>query len=139
MSDSTRRRPDRLPLEVADQIDRICDRFDAAWSAGGRPRIEDYLGEAPDSARVALLRELLAADLEQRARLGEKPSPGEYLGRFPEHVATILDEFGHAPDDGPELGESTLHEAGVPGLHREGGDPAGMPAVAGYELLEELG
>ena len=43
---SPKRTPDRtaLPLAVLDQIDRICDRFEAAWKAGEPPRIEEVLG-----------------------------------------------------------------------------------------------
>ena len=35
----------RLPLDVLDALDRVCDRFEAAWGRGERPRVEDYLGE----------------------------------------------------------------------------------------------
>ena len=37
-----------LPLSVAERIDDVCGRFESAWKAGGRPRLEDYLG--PDQA-----------------------------------------------------------------------------------------
>jgi hypothetical protein len=32
-----------LPLTVLREIDRVCDSFEAAWHAGLKPRIEDYL------------------------------------------------------------------------------------------------
>lgn len=32
-----------LPLDLLDQLDRICDRFEAAWESGARPQIEDFL------------------------------------------------------------------------------------------------
>src|SRR4051794_8226615 len=72
----------RLPLDVVDRLDRICDRFDGAWRAGQTPRIEDYLGEVEEATRPLLFRELLAAEVERRLRLGERPSRGEYLERF---------------------------------------------------------
>ena len=28
---------------LTDRVDEACDRFEAAWLAGARPRIEDYL------------------------------------------------------------------------------------------------
>ena len=34
---------DSLPLTVLQEIDRVCDLFEAAWHAGRKPRIEDYL------------------------------------------------------------------------------------------------
>ena len=66
-----------LPLDVLDQIDRICDRFEATWQAGERPRIEDFLGQVADTYRAFLLRDLLAAELNARRRLGEQPTPTE--------------------------------------------------------------
>ena len=49
-----------LPLDVLDQIDRFCDRFEAAWGSGSRPRVEDYLTEIDEAYRPVLLRDLLA-------------------------------------------------------------------------------
>ena len=42
------------------EVDAACDRFEAGWRAGGRPRIEEFLDAVPEPARPALLRELLA-------------------------------------------------------------------------------
>ena len=47
MSDADRDRRRAAVADVAERIDAACDRFEAAWKAGRRPRIEDYLGEAP--------------------------------------------------------------------------------------------
>lgn len=54
-----------------DQMDMICDRFEAAWQAGQIPRIEDYLGEAaagssPAARKLAV--ELIKIDLGWRWR-----------------------------------------------------------------------
>ena len=88
---SAQRTPDRtaLPLAVLDQIDRICDRFEAAWEAGEPARIEEVLGQIAEAYRPALLRDLLAADLNARRRLGEQPTPAEYAARCPEHAEHI--------------------------------------------------
>ena len=77
--------PDRseLPLDVLDALDRVCDRYEAAWARGGRPRVEDYLGGLDAAYRPALLRALLAAELHARGHRGERPEPGEYHARFP--------------------------------------------------------
>jgi hypothetical protein len=44
---------------LAAVVDRACDRFEATWRYGARPRIEDYLGEAEPPRRTILLSELL--------------------------------------------------------------------------------
>jgi WD40 repeat protein/tRNA A-37 threonylcarbamoyl transferase component Bud32 len=77
-------RPDRadLPTAVLDRISRLRDRFEAALAGGARPRIEDYLGASDDPYRSALLRDLLAWELDARRRRGERPEPPEYRGRF---------------------------------------------------------
>jgi serine/threonine-protein kinase len=65
------------------QIDEVCDLFEAAWKAGGRPRIEDYLKDSPAPARVALLRELIPLDMEYRKGAGDTVSEDDYRERFP--------------------------------------------------------
>ena len=58
---------------MTERVDLVCDRFEAAWKAGGKPRIEDYLPSAPDSEWTAavsqLLAELVIIDLVYRWRL----------------------------------------------------------------------
>jgi hypothetical protein len=73
MSD-TELRPRLSPAE-ARQIDQICDRFEAAWKAGQRPELQEYLGTAGDAVRPALLRQLLVLDWDYRERAGEHPQP----------------------------------------------------------------
>src|SRR5262245_30503731 len=60
------------------RVDEACDRFDAAWQAGGRPRIADHLGDAAGAERAALLRELVLVDASYRRRAGETPRPDDY-------------------------------------------------------------
>jgi serine/threonine-protein kinase len=99
MSDREEVMPDRgeLPLDVLDQIDRICDRFEAAWESGERPRVEDDLGAVAAAYRPALLRDLLAAELEARRRRGESPEAGEYTRRFPGDTRAIAAAFAGPP------------------------------------------
>ena len=93
-----------LPLALARQVDQVCDRFEEAWLSGRRPRIEEFLGEAPQAARPTLLRELLRLELERRCRAGERPAADEYHARFPDLVAQV-DAL---------LGELTLHVSRAP-------------------------
>src|SRR4051812_6086398 len=114
-----------LALTLVHRVDRACDVFEAAWRAGHRPRIEDYLAGAADPERPVLLGALLASELEWRCRAGERPAPEEYLARFPAHAALVRSA----------LGATTEVDLSRPP------DPAAAdgPAPAGYEILGELG
>ena len=79
------------PSQVG-RVDEICDRFEAAWKAGERPRIEDFLGAVTEPERSALVRELIALDVAYRRRSGETPEAGDYQARFP---ALDLEWFRH--------------------------------------------
>src|SRR6516165_6477018 len=83
-----------LPAALVDAVDRACDDFEAAWAAEARPRIEDYLTRVPDPGRPALLRSLLATELELRHGRGERPEPRDYRDRFPEQAGLIDSLFG---------------------------------------------
>jgi eukaryotic-like serine/threonine-protein kinase len=98
MNHPPRHHPPVLPLDVLNRVDHICDRFEAAWGSGDRPRVEDYLGELAEAYRAALLGELLAAEFDARRRLGEWPLPGEYHSRFPGAAAAIETAFGMPAD-----------------------------------------
>jgi hypothetical protein len=115
MSDVPPRGEGPPPLSLGLRIEPACDRFELAWQAGQRPRIEDYLGELPEPGRSALARELIALEIDYRRRAGEDPRPDEYRARFPD-----LD-----------VPPTVAGQAGP-------GDP-GLPAVPGYEILQELG
>ena len=71
----------------------MCDRFEAAWRAGPRPRIEDHLAEADEVDRTVLFGELLALERELRQRRGEQPETDEYLNRFPGRAKIVRDTF----------------------------------------------
>jgi hypothetical protein len=97
MSEPTRPPIDPLPT-VADDL---CDHFEAAWRAGQRPRIEDFLARGPDAERRRLLLELLFLDLHYRRRAGERPGPQEYRARFPDDAEVLAAAFADSePNDG---------------------------------------
>jgi serine/threonine-protein kinase len=109
-----------LPLPAEQQVNAACESFELAWKEGQRPRIEDYLGDTPEPERSALLRELIALDTYYRQQAGEDPRPEEYRARFPE-----LDLPSQA---------STQWYLATPS-----GDARPLPAIPGYEILQELG
>ncbi len=81
----------------------MCEQFEAAWRAGGAPRIEDYLAGAEAADRKALLRELVALERELRRRGGRRAVIEEYLDRFPAQAEDVRAAFGAPPepDDRP--------------------------------------
>src|ERR671934_2303918 len=58
-------------LSLLLRLDEACSRFEAAWKAGQRPRIEEYLAETPDPEHPIFLAELLALEVAYRRRSGE--------------------------------------------------------------------
>jgi tetratricopeptide (TPR) repeat protein len=84
---------DSLPLTTAERVDATCDAFEAAWRAGLRPRIEAYLAGTSGPVRSALLRELLAAELELQREEGFSPATEDYHERFPADTAAIAMVF----------------------------------------------
>ncbi|MBV8268844.1 MAG: protein kinase, partial [Planctomycetaceae bacterium] len=71
------------------RIDRACDRFEAQWRAGPRPRIEDYLRAFPEPQRPELFHQLLKVELELRRDRGDEPTPDGYRRQFPQYREQI--------------------------------------------------
>jgi serine/threonine-protein kinase len=102
--------PDTLVLH----IDAICDRFEAAWREGRRPRIEDYLSPEPGTELDSLVRELVLVDIHYRRQAGETLQAADYVQRFPNLDAAWLDTQAMSSIDW-------------------------QPSLPGYEILRELG
>ena len=115
-----------LPVAVAELVDRVSDAFEAAWRGGGpRPRIEDFWTATDEPARSALLRELVAAELELRRAAGERPEPAEYLRRFPGSAEALRALFDATE---PGIEPAAVGDAAPP-----------VPCIPGYLILSELG
>ena len=145
----------QIPATDLQQIDTICDRFEADWRAGLRPDLASYLDEAPPGGKASLFRDLLNLELEYRYQNGEQPDARTYDQRFPE-LADIVDvafatQHGRGIDTRPptlsnQWGGSTVTS---PGEMQNGTEASPWdeftlgtsetPAVAGYEILSELG
>src|SRR5438067_7277308 len=76
-----------------ERVVAVCDAFETAWRDGQEPRIEDDLRGQPGPIRPALLRELLAIELELRVRFGEAPLLPDYLDRFPDDAELVHSVF----------------------------------------------
>lgn len=68
--------------EFPSEFEAVVERFEQSWIRGDRPRIENCL--PADSSRLAVLVELVVAELEFRFKAGEQPRLAEYEARFPE-------------------------------------------------------
>jgi serine/threonine-protein kinase len=73
-----------LPVSLARHVDQTCIRFEAAWTAGQRPRLEDFVGAVPEPARPSAVRELILLDVHYRRLAGEGPQAADYQARFPQ-------------------------------------------------------
>jgi serine/threonine-protein kinase len=129
-----------LPVELARHVDRVCDEFEDAWAADGRPRPEDFLDRVPESARAALLRELILIEVAYRRRRGEDCRADEYAGRFPGLDPAWLAAAVAPPDPGPGSDAPTRRQSPHTLAAPAGSaSPAGGRAFGDYELLRELG
>ena len=119
------------------RIDDACDRFEAGWVDGPRPKIEQFLDQVAAIDRPSLLYELLAIELEIRRGRGEVPAAQEYLARFPDNTALVNDVFTAAQST-----EMAVLERDMPQVLRGGvldGRHPGTEEIAGYQLQGELG
>jgi serine/threonine protein kinase/formylglycine-generating enzyme required for sulfatase activity len=82
------------------RVDAACDAFEAAWKAGQKPLIEDYLARQDEADQPILLGELIGLELELRRGGGEQPAAEEYHGRFPDHAGLVRAALGEA-EPGP--------------------------------------
>ncbi len=117
-------------LAPADQVDLVCDEFEAAWTRGETPQIEDFLDHCDVSVRDSLLAELLLVDREFRIKRGGSASRNDYRQRFPDY-STFIDglEFTTIDDRCSKRSfASRLHATATAGSK-----------LAQFELLEELG
>jgi serine/threonine protein kinase len=119
-----------------------CDRFEGAWQAGQRPRIEDYLGAFPESERPALLRELLKLELAYCRRQRETLVLGDYRQRFPGQAELVADVFRvEGLWTGPEAGAGNpSHEPVSTGPEvRCPGEPEPPVRLGRYRITGTLG
>jgi len=112
MNDTGGPDPTQPQLSLSGQVDVVCDRFEAAWRSGHRPRLEEYLDAGPQGQREKLLADLLETEVDLRQKGGETLRADEYHQRFPNHAHLI---------------DAVLGKAARP------------KRLGNYELLEELG
>jgi formylglycine-generating enzyme required for sulfatase activity/tRNA A-37 threonylcarbamoyl transferase component Bud32 len=127
------------PLSQVQRVDRICDRFEAAWKAAPHPRIDDFLSEVPPAEWPELLRELLVLDLDYRRQLGESPTLEKYRAEYP---ALELDRFAGLFTETPQPAPAGLSAATLEltpsATQTHNGQLPRIHYLGDYELLEEI-
>ena len=69
---------DERSLSTDTALDRLADEFEAAWKAGERPIIEDYLARVDSSKCHEVFEELLRLEVELQRCAGQLPVSAEY-------------------------------------------------------------
>jgi serine/threonine protein kinase len=144
------------------ELDQVVRRFEAAWQAGPRPAIEEFLPAGEPECFAALV-ELVHVELELRLKADEVARVEEYLRRFPtlaekpavvvallkaEYTQRLRGEPSLAPEEYwrrfPQYEEQLRSEIGefpstVP--PRQDSEPVatGPNLAAGDEIPERLG
>ena len=111
MSDQPSRDLGGLDIDLARRIDEVCRRFEADWRQGRQPRIENYLGDAPDEGPPALRAELEALERELCQAAEDGPSAADQAGSAPKTGAAPPSSVAEAPTIAP----ATPLESPVPG------------------------
>ncbi|WP_169981061.1 protein kinase domain-containing protein [Tautonia rosea] len=133
-----------LSPTAALRIDGLCDRFEADWTAGRRPRIEDLILLLEPIDRRPALGELLRLELALRRNGGEVPDPEEYFLRFPGNPGEVDAAFSLDRQDRATLIKDAADSPSSPVPTARDSLPPGSPAAppsapAGYEILGILG
>jgi hypothetical protein len=136
--------PDVPPpsLSASSRLAAICERFEAAWSEGESPQLEDFLEQGSGVERPALLRELIRLDIRQRGRRGESPSYDRYRLRFPEASDWIDSLAAESTRDAGDLAEPptpAASPAAEPGTGPASATEPLLPALGPHELRGEIG
>src|SRR5262249_1628730 len=152
----------------ADTLRDLRETYLIARQGGEQGWIERRLAARPETPREVALLELLGVEIQCRIDAGERPTPEEYLLRFPDDVEVGRAAFlplgragSLAPDGPPTPGAPTVRE-GTPfppdcdpsasSLHREPSQPAidahppaatpqpiGPSAFGRYQVIGVLG
>jgi serine/threonine protein kinase/formylglycine-generating enzyme required for sulfatase activity/tetratricopeptide (TPR) repeat protein len=128
------------------ETNRICDRFEADWRAGRRPLIEEHIANVDEPLRSALLKALLAVELERRLSNGERPDLAEYRARFLGEASIVDAAFaigggskrGDA-NDSPDGALTLLDPRHVGAARAAQPAPAVPPSIGRYKVITCLG
>lgn len=116
-------------VSIEEQIDIICDEFKGRWLQGTTPNIGEYLKAAPSHVdNSTLFLELLLVEIECRHSRRDKPTPDEYLAKYPE-FAKVIEAVDFDTDRHPSA-TAKLRSPGATSIPKR---------IAHFEVLEYLG
>src|SRR5262245_51719655 len=126
-----------LPAPALPAAGWLLDDQQERWQRGERVLVEDYLKQWPAlESDVERTLDLIYQEFWLRVTRGERPEPDEYLKRFPHWADQLRLQFQVHGAVHPETQSSTVPAENLFAL---GPQAAVLPAVPGYEVLEELG
>jgi len=126
-------------------IEGVLTEQRARWKWGDRLSVEDYLTRYPAlSDHPEDVLDLIYQEFRLRRRLGESPSPAEYVERFPEWSEALvtqfaMDEVMRSADGMTEVLPDETANRNLFGNAAATDGPAPVIAIEGYEFLGELG
>ncbi|MEJ7592404.1 MAG: serine/threonine-protein kinase [Planctomycetaceae bacterium] len=80
-----------IQLSSQNEIDQLCDEFEALWQRGEHPDISEFLQRTSSDLWPTLFVELVRLDMEYRSTLGESPTLKDYAGRFPQFEQVLVE------------------------------------------------
>src|SRR5262249_26955706 len=114
---------------------------EARWQAGERVPAEAYLEMHTALSRdLEKALELVYGEFLLREGLGPTPAPEEYLQRFPQYASRLKQQIHlHRALDDDSWSELSANGSDPEGIAQALSSPAALPAIAGYDLVRELG
>lgn len=130
-----------VAINVLLAVDSLADQFESSWRSGGEPQIEEWLGKATPVIRPALLRELLAVELEFRVRRQETLAVEPYLRRFPNWKSIVKEAIAPWREQSISISEPQILPQAIPdkGLEPAAPSPAQTRTVGKFRIHERLG
>ena len=127
--------PDDDPASLSKliEIDKVCDDFDAAWSAGNQPHLRDYLARCSTQQQSRGFRDLLEIELEYRRGREELVQATTYANQFPEFQSEIDTVFARFRD------QPTANERVGVAPEFDWSDEVIGQVIGRYKLLKRLG
>ncbi|MBM4089339.1 MAG: serine/threonine protein kinase, partial [Planctomycetes bacterium] len=149
MDDRDRQPESDVAREQLHAIDRLCTEYDRHWRRWQqgeeqlRPRIEDYLAQAPEDIRCRVLIDLIAQDYDLRSAAGEVVDVADYRQRFPAYGQWVEEALKqraaampHPAGASASLADTT--DASHLKSPREDAGTTGLPDHFGRYVVREL-
>ncbi len=123
---------DDLPRKL--RIFELCRQFEEDWKSERPLTIEEALSRLPEADRSLALEQLIACEYELRCKSGERPTPEEYLRRFPDQQSVVQRALANLSHDR----RPTCSSDADPGSIRVSDSSDGAPPAAEPPEVPEL-